>query len=134
MPISRHIPRIAVTAILLAAGVISAPSQKTIPYRVHSKIGFASERNLAEHYRKHGREFGKVSREEYLLMAQDLRDRPLDMNILESVRRDGVITRFDRRTKAFIAFERNLVIRTFFKPAEGEKYFHRQLRSARRRR
>ncbi len=67
-------------------------------------------------------------------MAQDLRDRPLDMNILEAVRRDGVITRFDRRTKAFIAFEKTLIVRTFFKPAEGEKYFHRQLRSARRRR
>jgi pyocin large subunit-like protein len=45
-----------------------------------------------------------------------------------------VVTRFDRRTKAFIAFERNLIIRTFFKPADGEKYFQRQLRSARRRR
>ena len=125
---------IAITAVLLAAGIFSASAPKTIPYRVHAKIGFGSERLLTEHFRKHGREFGKVSKEEFLLMAQDLRDRPLDMKILEVVRRDGVITRFDRRTKAFIAFERNLVIRTFFKPADGEKYFQRQLRTARRRR
>jgi pyocin large subunit-like protein len=126
--------RIAFTAVLLAAGVFAAGAQKTIPYRVHTKIGFGSQRMLTDHYRKHGREFGKISKDEYLLMAQDLRDRPLDMKILETVRRDGMITRFDRRTGAFIAFERNLVIQTFFRPAEGEKYFHRQLRTARRRR
>lgn len=126
--------RIAITAVILFAGIFSAHAQKTIPYRVHAKIGFASERTLGEHFRRHGREFGKITKEEFLLMAQDLRDRPLDMKILEAVRRDGVITRFDRRTKAFIAFERNLVIRTFFKPADGERYFHRQLRTARRRR
>jgi len=126
--------RIVFTTTLLVAGITGARPQQNTPYRVHAKIGFASERLLAEHFRKHGREFGKISQQEFLLMAQDLRDRPLDMKILESVRRDKVVTRFDRRTKAFIAFERNLIIRTFFKPADGEKYFHRQLRSARRRR
>jgi len=123
-----------ITAALLASLSAVAAGQQNIPYRVHTKIGFASQRLLNEHYRKHGREFGKVTKEEFLRMAQDLRDRPLDMKILEAVRADRVVTRFDRRTKAFIAFERNLVIRTFFKPADGEKYFHRQLRSARRRR
>jgi pyocin large subunit-like protein len=126
--------KIAVTASIFVTGMSGGPPQKTIPYRVHEKIGFASQRLLSEHYRKHGREFGKISRDEYLRMAQDLRDRPLDMKILEAVRHDGVVTRFDRRTKAFIAFERNLIIRTFFKPADGEKYFNRQLRAARRRR
>lgn len=126
--------RIAIALMLIAAAVVAAGAQKTIPYRVHTKIGFGSQRLLAEHYRKHGREFGKISKDEYLLMAQDLRDRPLDMKVLEAVRHDGMITRFDRRTGAFIAFERNLIIRTFFKPAEGEKYFQRQLRLARRRR
>ncbi len=132
MPVNAK--RIAVTVMLVAAGVISAGAQKTIPYRVHTKIGFGSPRVLSEQYRTHGREFGKISKDEYLLMAQDVRDRPLDMKILEAVRRDGMITRFDRRTGGFIAFERNLTIRTFFKPREGEKYFHRQLRLARRRR
>jgi pyocin large subunit-like protein len=131
---STRILRIAIATAFLVSGIAGARPQQNIPYRVHAKIGFASEQLLTEHYRKHGREFGKITREEYLLMAQDLRDRPLDMKILESVRRDRVITRFDRRAKAFIAFERNLIIRTFFKPADGEKYFHRQLRSARRRR
>jgi pyocin large subunit-like protein len=110
-------------------------AQSPIQFRIHEKIGFKSERLFKEHFRKHGKEFGKVNQREYLLMAQQLRDRPLDMNILESVRRqDGVISRFDRKTGAFIAFERNLVIKTFFKPAEGERYFVRQPKRGSRRR
>lgn len=111
----------------------SAPPPQGIPYRVHTRIGFKTDQILTREYRKFGRAFGRITKEEYLRMAQDLRDRPLDMKILEGVRRDGVITRFDRKTKGYIAFQRNLVILTFFRPPEGEKYFHNRLRSARRR-
>ena len=112
------------SAALLASG---APPQSVIEFRVHEKIGFKSEKLLQEQYKKHGKEFGKISQREYLLMGQQLRDRPLDMNILESVRRqDGVITRFDKKTGAFIEFEKNLVMKSFFKPAEGERYFYKQ--------
>lgn len=119
----------------LSASPEFGPPQMQMKYRIHVKIGFASEKRLNEHYRKHGREFGKITKEEYLQMAQQLRDRPLDMNILEKVRRkEGVITRFDRSTGAFLAFEKNLIIRTFFKPADGERYFNRQMQRTRRRR
>jgi pyocin large subunit-like protein len=131
------IPWLVILAAVFSAAmpVPAAFAQSPIQFRVHEKIGFKSERLFREHFRKHGKEFGKVNQREYLLMAQQLRDRPLDMNILESVRRkDGVITRFDRKTGAFIAFERNLVIRTFFKPADGERYFVRQTKRGSRRR
>ena len=36
--------------------------------------GFRSRRLFDEHYAKHGREFGNISREEYLERAQVLRD------------------------------------------------------------
>ena len=61
-------------------------------------------------------------------MAQDLRDTPIGKDVLEFKRRDGVINRFDRRNGAFLAFNRNLTIRTFFKPNDGEAYFERQRR------
>ena len=47
--------------------------------------------------------------------------------VLEAVRRDGVVTRFDRKSGAFIAFNANGVIRTYFRPNDGERYFRRQL-------
>lgn len=60
-------------------------------------------------------------------MAQALRDASPGGDILELIRTgDGVISRFDRRTGAFGAFDRDGTIRTFFKPNDGEQYFRRQ--------
>ena len=93
---------------------------------IHAEIGFATGRKFLDHYEKHGSEFGAVSQEEYLRRAQVLRDSPASGDILEAVRADGVITRFDRKTGAFLAFNPDLTIRTFFKPNDGERYFRRQ--------
>jgi len=91
-----------------------------------SSVGFADQRRLDEHYEKHGAEFGRITKQDYLKQAQLLRDaKPVDP-VLEAVRRDGVITRYDRQTGAFIAFNPNGVIRTFFKPNDGERYWRRQ--------
>jgi pyocin large subunit-like protein len=91
-------------------------------------VGFASRERLLEHYQKHGGEFGNISIEEYLRTAQALRDHPLGTAIVEAVRTDGVITRFDRDTGTFIAFSRDGTIRTCFRPNDGEAYFRRQLK------
>jgi pyocin large subunit-like protein len=91
-------------------------------------VGFASRERLLEHYHKHGGEFGKISIEEYLRAAQTLRDHSLGSAIVEAVRTDGVITRFDRETGTFIAFDRDGIIRTCFRPNDGEAYFRRQLK------
>ena len=91
-----------------------------------SAVGFTTERHLEEHYEKHGNEFGHLTKLEYLHQAQLLRDASADGPVLETLRADGVITRFDRQTGAFIAFNRDGTIRTFFKPNDGERYFRRQ--------
>jgi len=91
-----------------------------------SGVGFAEPRRLDEHYKKHGTEFGNISKQEYLHQAQLLRDAKVEGPILQTVRADGVVTRFDRQTGAFIAYNRNGVIRTFFKPNDGERYYRRQ--------
>jgi pyocin large subunit-like protein len=89
-------------------------------------VGFADQRRLDEHYQKHGAQFGRISKLDYLHQAQLLRDAKVGDPVLETVRRDGVVTRFDRQTGAFIAFNPNGVIRTFFKPNDGERYWRRQ--------
>src|SRR5215467_10811049 len=53
-------------------------------------IGFASERRLDEHFQKHGAEFGRITRLDYLHQAQMLRDAPLGGPVLETRRADGV--------------------------------------------
>ena len=88
--------------------------------------GFRSRKQFEEHFAKHGREFGSITPEQYLHLAQELRDAPPGGPILEVVKPDGVITRFDKRSDAFGAYNPDRTIRTFFKPNDGERYFKRQ--------
>jgi pyocin large subunit-like protein len=88
--------------------------------------GFRSGRQYDEHFAKHGSEFGKISKQQYLQFAQELRDAPKGGDILEAVRADGVISRFHRKKGWFIAFNKDRTIRTFFIPNDGERYFRRQ--------
>jgi pyocin large subunit-like protein len=88
--------------------------------------GFSSRRQFDEHYAKHGREFGNISRQEYLERAQALRDAPAGGPSLEAVTADGIVSRFDRKTGYFGAYNPDRTIRTFFIPNTGERYFRRQ--------
>ena len=90
--------------------------------------GFRSRRSFLEHYEKHGSEFGNISAEEYLERAKALRNAEAGGPILEIVRDDGVITRFDKRNGYFGAYNRDGTIRTFFVPNDGVRYFERQAR------
>lgn len=88
--------------------------------------GFRSRRQFEEHYAKHGSEFGNISRQEYLERAQALRDAPAGGPILQAVTPEGIVSRFDRKSGAFGAYNPDRTIRTFFIPNAGERYFHRQ--------
>jgi pyocin large subunit-like protein len=103
-----------------------APGDK--PSVVGSRTGFTSRQRLQEHFEKHGAEFGKITIDDYLALAQTLRDQPSGADVLEITRADGITTRFDRRSGAFVAFNSDRTIRTFFKPNDGEAYFRRQAR------
>jgi len=91
-----------------------------------ANIGFVDQRRLDEHYDKHGAEFGRITKQDYLRQAQLLRDAEVGGPVLQTVRADGVTTRFDCQTGAFVAFNPNGTLRTFFKPNDGERYYRRQ--------
>lgn len=94
----------------------------------YGTYGFRSPDRLVEHFEKHGAEFGARSAADYLAQAQALRDAPVSDDVLEATRSaDGVISRYRRSTGAFLAFDADGTIRTFFKPNDGERYFRRQL-------
>jgi len=122
---------IATLVFLLAAFACGCGTQSSAPRAApaptaRSDVGFRTRALLTEHYAKHGAEFGSPGIDEYLRRAQALRDTPAGGDVLEAVRDDGVVTRFDRASGAFIAFDASGVIRTFFRPRDGERYFHRQ--------
>ena len=96
--------------------------------KLRPEIGFASRQKWLNHYEKHGHEFGAITADEYLRQAQALRDRPAGRDVLEVARADGVITRFEQSSGAFLAFNTDATIRTYFKPNDGVNYFWRQSR------
>jgi pyocin large subunit-like protein len=127
------------TAVLAAAAIfvywtqladrgqrVAAREAASVEAPARANIGFADQRRLDEHYDKHGAEFGRITKQDYLRQAQLLRDAEVGGPVLQTVRPDGVTTRFDRQTGAFVAFNRNGTIRTFFKPNDGERYYRRQ--------
>lgn len=117
----------ALLAVLALAGCGSSATMTAAPpAAVTSTVGFRSAAQLHDHYAKHGAEFGTIDEAEYLHRAQLLRDAAVGGDVLEIVRDDGVTTRYDRDTGAFIAFGDDGVIRTFFRPVDGEDYFLRQ--------
>ena len=90
--------------------------------------GFRTRRLFDEHFQKHGAEFGAITAQQYLLLAQNLRDAPVGGSILEAKRGDGVISKFDKTHGYFGAYDADGTIRTFFIPNDGERYFRRQAR------
>jgi pyocin large subunit-like protein len=89
--------------------------------------GFRTEHLLQDHFDKYGREFGPITRDQYLRLAQQLRDSHPGKTILESRRPDGLI-RFDRKHGYFGAYDMDGTIRTFFIPPDGIRFFERQAR------
>jgi len=90
--------------------------------------GFRSRTQLEEHFAKHGAEFGQVSPEQYLSLAQALRDSTTGADVLLSERPGGGYAKYDRKSNSFGAYDRDGTIRSFFKPNDGERYFIRQAR------
>ena len=125
-PVQHHAPALE-PALPTAVGRSSADqSRKNNAAPYGANIGFRSHERTVEHFRKHGREFGNIEIDEYVRRAQALRDAPVGRDVLEFQRPDGVTVRFERSSGAFIAFNANGVIRTFFKPNDGLRYFERQ--------
>ena len=104
-----------ITGLLLAALLLLA-----------SGPGFRSRRQFDEHYQKHGAEFGRISQQEYLERAQELRDAPAGGPILEAVTPEGIVSRFDRRTGSFRRLQPRPDHPNFFHPQRWRALFPRQ--------
>ena len=109
------------------ASVIPDRTSLSKPYLTYGQIGFTTPGQLEEHFDNHGAEFKAISPPQFLQFAQELRDRPKDPTFLECKRFDGVVCRFDPESGAFLAYNKDRTIRTFFKPKDGDAYFYRQM-------
>lgn len=88
--------------------------------------GFRTQHLLEEHYAKYGSGFGKITQDQYLRLAQQLRDSRPGKHVLEARMPAGGGAKFDKRYGWFVAYDADGTIRTFFVPKEGIRYFARQ--------
>ena len=94
------------------------PSEKT-------EYTFRNKQRYDEHYKKHGAEFGNITKEEYLRLANELINSESD-RVLHKYSEDGDYMYFDQDTGYFLVLSEDGYIRTFFIPTAGIKYWERQ--------
>lgn len=87
---------------------------------------FASDALLNEHYYKHFREFGNISKNQYLKYAKKLINSSQGGNILVKIRSNGDKIVYNKLTNEFAVGSPQGYIRTYFKPKDGIQYFYRQ--------
>ena len=89
---------------------------------------FRNKDRFEEHYQKHvinQAEFGDITKEEYLALAQELVDTP-GSQVLTKNSDDGDTLFYDPDTNSFAVVSGDGYLRTFFKPSAGQKYFDKQ--------
>ena len=91
--------------------------------------GFRTLHLLEDHFDRFGNQFGPINMQQYLRLAQQLRDAAPGRNILISKRQDGGGSKFDTKHGWFVAYDGDGALRTFFVPKDGVRYFERQQKS-----
>ncbi len=89
---------------------------------------FRNGDRFEEHYQKHvidQQEFGNITREEYMTLAQALVDTP-GPKAQSKQNSDGDTLYYDADTNSFAVVSPDGFIRTFFKPSAGQSYYDRQ--------
>ncbi|NPC90766.1 hypothetical protein HOO54_05025 [Bacillus sp. WMMC1349] len=89
------------------------------------KLKFRNADLFDEHYKKHKREYGNISKSKYLKKAQALAG-TTGKHILTKKRKNGDILKYNTKTNDFLSMTKNDVIKTFFKPKRGKAYFKEQ--------
>ncbi len=92
--------------------------------------GFRTNHLLEDHFIRYGKQFGAINIQQYLRLAQQLRDTTSAKGILTSRRPEGGGSKFDLKRGWFVAYDGDGTLRTFFKPKDGVRFFHRQEKSA----
>ena len=88
---------------------------------------FPSDTLLRIHYEKHVNEFGTVSEQEYLALANNFARKPLSYDVVQIVRSDNSVSKYCFSTNGFLVVNQDGTIRTYFKPVDKEKYWQDEL-------
>ncbi|MCI5946417.1 MAG: hypothetical protein MRZ39_05930 [Oscillospiraceae bacterium] len=94
--------------------------------KAFQKYYFRSEKLFDSHYEKHGAEFGDITQDEYLDLANELINAEGENILHKTEKEDGDFLYYDTETNEFLVLSTDGYIRTFFKPSAGLDYWERQ--------
>lgn len=104
----------------------TAPAETTPAEQpVEIVYSFRNKSTYDSHYEKHGDEFGSITQEQYLQLANELIFSDAD-TVLTKYADDGDFMYFDTATGYFLVLSPDDYIRTFFVPDDGIDYWNRQ--------
>lgn len=84
---------------------------------------FETPESMQKHYAKHGEEYGDISIESYVSLANELVNAPASDDVEKIVRSDGSTAIYRFSTNDFLVVTKDGSIRTFFKPESGKEYW-----------
>ncbi len=89
--------------------------------------GFANPALLSDHFTKHKNDFGCTTEQDYETMADEFCGGVMDTNTQEYIRSyDGAVIRYNSITNEFGVVGNDDIIKTYFKPSQGMRYFQRK--------
>jgi len=98
----------------------------TISRVLRAANNWANPGTLAEHFARHGADFGARTADEYAQMADDFLVRSQRDRLPTRIDPDGTIRVYDPATNTFGAYNPDGTTRTFFMPDGGLDYWNRQ--------
>ncbi len=108
-----------------AAQITTSTEETTTAPKSDKWYTFRNKTRYDEHYKKHGAEFGSITKEQYLQLANDLINDTSD-RILHKYSEDGDYMYFNQDNNYFLVLSEDGYIRTFFIPSAGINYWNRQ--------
>jgi RHS repeat-associated protein len=118
------LPLIPSVGIIKAAGKALGKADDIVDIAKGTRWGRAE--TLADHFRRHGADFGATSPKEYGKMASEFFEKAKKENLPTKIAPDGTIRVYDPKSNTFGSYNKDHTTRTFFKPKEGQKYWDRQ--------
>ncbi|MGC3995183.1 MAG: RHS repeat-associated core domain-containing protein [Propionicimonas sp.] len=108
-----------------ASGADVVASAESPLVRLSSEESWANPNTLADHFARHGGDFGANSADEYAQMASEFLQRSGKANLPTKIGPDGTIRIYDPASNTFGSFSASGQTKTFFKPTSAT-YWDRQ--------
>ena len=112
--------------IILVSGNLGKNPDLGIQGDVDIFYTFRTEEQYQLHYEKHGDEFGDISKDEYLILANSLIQDESGEVLSKPEQEDDDTVYYREATNEFLILSDDGYIRTFFRPDDGIEYYNRQ--------